>query len=309
LLLLSLSGVLMFSATLILLSRRPIPIGPAKGSGRIARAATTEKKETHPQERFVGVVVSRAALDLTPRVDGRLKELFVSVGQEIKANDKIAVIDDDAIKKDLQLAEASLAAARAGASKAQIEFGDARAKAARRAAIASELSKEEVAASRSAAKLGGASLSAAQAAVAEQKARIAKLQESLKYTEVRAPFPGKIATTYVAAGAQLTTQSPIVRLVQNEALCVRFAVPAAYGKDVEIGKPVKFELETLSAGLPGTIENVAPEVDPGSQMLYVEASLDLSAAARAKIQPGLVARVALLDRDGDDRTWKEARGP
>jgi RND family efflux transporter MFP subunit len=306
---LSLTGVLLFSAILIFVSRRPIAVNPSNGNGRAARVATAEKKETHNQDRFVGVVVSRAALDLTPRVEGRLKELFVTVGQEIKANDKIAVIDDDSIKKDLLLAEASLAAARAGASKAQIEFGDARAKAARRAAIASELSKEEVAASRSAAKLGGASLSAAQAAVAEQKARIAKLQESLKYTEVRAPFPGKIATTFVAAGAQLTTQSPIVRLVQNEALCVRFAVPAAYGRDVEIGKPVKFELETLGAPLPGTIENVAPEVDPGSQMLYVEASLDLTAAGRTKVQPGLVTRVALVAGEHDDRSWKEAHAP
>ena len=307
-LVLGLSGVLLFSAALIYLSRRPIALGAGKAV-RAAHVTTSAKEVVRPQDRFVGVVVSRGTLEVTPRVEGRLKELFVTVGQEVKANDKLAVIDDEPIKKDLQLAQASLAAARAGASRAEIELGDARAKSARRNAIASELSKEEVAASKTAEKLGGASVSAANAAVAEQKARIAKLMESLKYTEVRAPFPGKIATTYVATGAQLTTQSPIVRLVQNEALCVRFAVPAMFGKDIEIGKHVRFELDTLNnVGLPGTVENVAPEVDPGSQMLYVEASLDLSAAARAKIQPGLVARVALAG-GSDDHTWKEPHAP
>jgi RND family efflux transporter MFP subunit len=309
-LMLSLTGVLLFTAALFYLSKRPIAIGAGKGP-RATKTASPVKEVKHGPERFVGVVVSRAALDLTPRIEGRLKELSVTVGQEVKANDKIAIIDDDAIKRDLQLAQATLQSARAGASKAEIELHEAQAKSARRNAIASELSKEEVAASKTAERLGGAGLSAANAAVAEQKARIAKLQESLKYTEVRAPFPGKIATAYATLGSQLTTQTPIVRLVQNEALCVRFAVPATYGRDIEIGKKVRFELDTLSAGLPGTIENVAPEVDPGSQMLYVEASLDLSAAARAKIQPGLVARVALSPSgrgEGDDH-WREPKAP
>jgi len=304
---LALSGVLLFSAALVYLSKRPIGVGDKKDK-RVAHVAERPKDEKEVVERFVGVVVSRGTLDLTPRIEGRLKLLYVTVGQEVKANDRIALIDDDSIRKDLQLAQATLQAARAGAERAQIELSDARAKSIRRNEVASELSKEELASAKTAEKLGGANVSAAQATVAEQRARISKLQESLKYTEVRAPFPGKVATSYVAPGAQLTTQSPIVRLVQNESLCVRFAVPAAFGRDLSVGKHVRFDLETLKSSVPGTIENVAPEVDPGSQMLYVEASLDLSAAGSSKIQPGLVARVSLGDAksDGDDlRAWKE----
>jgi RND family efflux transporter MFP subunit len=309
--LLALAGTALFAAALVVLAQRPIAIGEHKAAKTTTHAPVEPTTKPAP-ERYVGVVVSRAALDVTPRIDGQLKQLFVNVGQEVKANDKIALIDDSTIRKDLQLAQATLQASRAGLSRAEIELGEARAKAARRDSVAAELSKEELSASKATARLSGASLTAAQAGVAEQKARIAKLMEALEHTEVRAPFPGKIATLYVAVGALLTAQTPIVRVVQNEDLCVRFAVPALQGRNLDVGKKVRFDLETVSAGLPGTIENIAPEVDPGSQMLYVEASLDLTAATRAKIQPGLVTRVRLADTTAGDRdgtAWKTPEAP
>src|SRR5262249_15538106 len=97
-LMLSFSAVLLFSAALFYLSRRPIAIGAGKVGPKPTHTTGVAQKEEHGQDRFVGVVVSRAALDLTPRIEGRLKELTVTVGQEVKANDKIAVIDDDAVK-------------------------------------------------------------------------------------------------------------------------------------------------------------------------------------------------------------------
>ena len=267
------------------------------------------QRDTDRSEHYVGVVVSRAAMDLNPRIDGKLKSVRVKVGEMVVADQLLAQLDSDPIRRDLELARAGLLGARAGAKHARIALGEASEKSRRRLAVAADLSKEEVASAQAAERMGGAGLSVAEAAVAEQRARIAKLEETLGYTDLRAPFAGKIASIYAVAGALVGQKIPVLRLVQNQDLCVRFAVPAKQVAQLQVGKPVRFSLDTSLGELPGRVENISPEVDPGSQMGYVEASLDLPPELKAKIQPGLVARVRIAeDSDTDDNTraWREA---
>jgi RND family efflux transporter MFP subunit len=303
---LTLSAGVAFAVGLTWLTR---PFRVDDGDGQhLASGVTRVDPSGDARPDFVGVVVSRAAIDLTPRIEAKVESVLVKVGDQVQVGQLLARLESEPIKHDLALARATLKGVRAGANRAQIAMLEAREKSQRRLAVASELSREEVESAQSQAKLGGAGLSEAQAAVAEQQARIAKLEEMLAYTELRAPFAGKIAAVYAVTAASVGTKTPVLRLVQNEELCVRFAVPAKQMNLLQVGKPVRFSLETVSGELPGKVESISPEVDPGSQMGYVEASLDLPKEARAKIQPGLVARVRPPDDAAnlDNRhAWQE----
>ena len=257
----------------------------------LPEAANRPLKVETPIEPFLGVVVPREAVDVISKIDGPIKEIFVNVGAQVKANDRLVEIDDRPLRRDLALAQAALAGARAAETKALIELRDARERSARRARVAEDVSAEELSSARYSAKLGGANLTAAQAKVAEARAHVAQLSESLKMTDIRAPFAGTVAARYKSPGSLVGPSVPILRVIQSQALCVRFAVPIQFARTVVVGMPVNLQIETLTEPLDGKVENVAPEVDAASQMLYVESSLSLASKWMTQLQSGLVVHV------------------
>lgn len=242
------------------------------------------------EEKFLGVVVAREVVDVAPKVEGMLKEVTVNVGDIVKAGDKVADLDDRSLRRELALAQASLSGARAGEAKAAIELSDAKERNARRQKVTQDLSQEEISAAAYKEQLGGANLSAARASVAEQYARIALLTETLKNTSLRAPFAGTVAVRYHGPGEMVGPRAPIVRIIQSGDLRVRFAVPVPRSTELKPDMPVQVEIETVPAPVFGKVTSIAPEVDPSSQMIFVEAGLD--PATRERLQAGLVGRVS-----------------
>jgi RND family efflux transporter MFP subunit len=238
------------------------------------------------------VVVAREAVDVVSKIEGPIKEVLVNIGDKVKANDKLVEIDDRPIRRDLALVQATLGGARASESKAAIELGDARERNERRKQAGVDVSPEELSSAKYKEKLEGANLQAAQAVVAEQKARVAQLLASLKNTEIRAPFDGTVAARYKGPGSLVGPAIPILRIIQSSDLCVRFAIPVDALRTIKVGMPVNIDVETLHATLEGKVENLAPEVDAASQMLYAEASLAIPKEWKAQLHSGLVARVS-----------------
>ena len=123
----------------------------------------------------------------------------------------------------------------------------------------------------------------------------AQLTDAIKNCVIRAPFAGTVAQRYVGAGSVAGALTPILRVIQSEDLHVRFAVPVDQSREVSIGEPISIQVETLSAPLAGEIENISPEVEPASQMLFVEARLLISRADQQRLRAGLVAHVTARD--------------
>jgi len=242
------------------------------------------------EEKFLGVVVAREVVDIAPKVEGMLKDVTVSVGDVVKAGDKVADLDDRSLRRELALAQAGLSGARAGEAKAAIELSDAKERNARRQKVTQDLSQEEISAAAYKEQLGGANLTAARASVAEQYARIALLTETLKNTSLHAPFSGTVAVRYHGPGEMVGPRAPIVRIIQSGDLRVRFAVPVPRSTELKPEMLVQVDIETLPAPVFGKVTSIAPEVDPSSQMIFVEAGLE--PATRERLQAGLVGRVS-----------------
>jgi multidrug efflux pump subunit AcrA (membrane-fusion protein) len=96
-----------------------------------------------------------------------------------------------------------------------------------------------------------------------------------------------VAARYLDPGAMVRVGSPVISLMRSEDLWVRFAAPEEVRLTLPAGASVSVRLAGLPEVIPGSIAHITPGVDPMSREVVVEAKLQVPAAWRGQLHPGL----------------------
>ncbi len=236
---------------------------------------------------YLGVLVPRQATAVAAAAGGRLEAVFVRAGDRLRKGAPIARLDASSLARELDQMRASLNEAQAAERQASLALADADSRQKRRLSIPESFSKEDLAQAEIQKQQAEAALESARARVSGERARVRQTEIALSESEIRAPFDGTVAERYLDPGATVGAGTPIVRLVSEGGLMVRFAVPPAEAKDLRLADPI-VALAGDFGEMHGTIERISPEIDPASRKIFVEARLEGTAPA---VQPGAVVRV------------------
>ncbi|MGD2114148.1 MAG: efflux RND transporter periplasmic adaptor subunit [Acidobacteriota bacterium] len=269
-------------------SARPAEPGPGRAS-----APLPDHRPSIEREPFLGVVVPRETVDVSADLAGRLESVEVRVGDSVERGEALARVDVQPLRQELSAAEASLGAARAELSRRAAELGEAEKRHRRRENIPETFSREELEQTALDLETARAAHQGAEARLDEQRARVRRLRELLGNGVLRAPFRGTVALRHLDPGATVAPGTPVVRLIADDELFVRFAVPADRADALETGASVSVSLAGVETPVPATVRHVAPEIDAASRMVFVEARLDGAAAESGGLRSGVVARVRL----------------
>jgi RND family efflux transporter MFP subunit len=244
---------------------KPIVASPASSSSAVARPSAA------PPD-FLGVVLSGAAVDLAPKVEGRVALVRVKPGDKVARNTVVAELDVRAIHQSLALAESALA--------------DAEQRLARRSSLeAGVLSQEE--------------LSNAKVLVLERRTRVEELRAALTDAKLRAPFDGVVAARYLDAGAMAGPARPVVRILGSDQPRVRFAIPEAQAGRVHVGEPASVQVKTLDRPLAALVESVTPEIDPAARSIFAVARVVAPPGTAERLSAGLLASVRTGLQEGE----------
>lgn len=242
---------------------------------------------------FLGVVLAREVVEVAAEIEGRLESVTVRLGDVLEAGQSIAVVDVESRRHQRSIEQAQLTRARAGERQAVLEKGRTENEYQRRLALTALLSKAEIEDARFAAESAAVAVESAAAEITGVQARIAQLDATLAHRVVRAPFAGIVARRYLDPGAVVMPGSAVVRLLSSRRL-LRFAVEPADAATIPIGARLRVEVEAQYAILEATVERLAPEIDSGTQMVFIEAALS---GPRGAIPLGAIARVTPLGSD------------
>jgi len=103
---------------------------------------------------------------------------------------------------------------------------------------------------------------------------------------------GFIKERLISEGVYLKVNSPVVTLVQNSPLKLRFEVPENAVDSVRLHGPVEFQVDTFpERKFSGSISRIAPSVDRQSRTLKVEALVNNTDGV---LKPGVFAKVLIL---------------
>jgi RND family efflux transporter MFP subunit len=270
--------------------RPPAPAPLAAASG-LAPAAAGSQTPGRDGDTFIGVLLARQSVTVAAESDGRIASVAVRVGDSVSRGQVLANLATDDLVQERAMEQAALQGAQSESSRAALELDRAVDKAKRRDLHPELYPEEEIVSSHTSVKQAAAALDTARSHVTQETAHLRQLDARLTHSVLRAPIDGKVAQRFLDPGAQIHPGTAVLRLISAHDFLLRFAVNPEKAAPLRPGRPILFRLDALPLTLSGRITQVAPEIDPASQMLFVEA--DLGIPPSLHLQDGLVGRVTL----------------
>jgi RND family efflux transporter MFP subunit len=268
------------------------------------RLETTQTAVVENFTEFLGRLESEQSVTIQPKIDGRVSQIFVRSGAQVKVGTPLIQLKPDQQAANLAGLLASVSSARAARTNAQAELEALQAeRVARQAEV--DLQQEnyrriaglvadgalpqqqgdQVMRDIRAAKanliaidrrIAGAraNLREAEAGLAQAKANASRASAELSDTLVVAPFAGTVGDIPVKLGQVVSSKDVLTTLTQNQVLDLRLSVPAEQAKDLRLGLPVLLLDEQNQVLQRGRISFVAPDVDQRAQTVLAKASFD-----------------------------------
>ena len=212
-----------------------------------------------------GEAVDKA--DIVARVEGFLEEKLVVDGEEVEEGQPLFRIESDRYDADLAAQNAALAKAEADLKLAQVELERKEQLVARDAAPVSERDIAE------------ANESVAEANIQSAKAAIQQAELNVGYTEIAAPFPGRVGRANLSVGEIVNSGTgPLITLVREKPIYVTFSLSEKQILDVleRTGGTIS---ELGSSGTTPDVFVTLPngsELDEAGKIVFIDNRIDPS---------------------------------
>ncbi|AZF41103.1 Multidrug efflux system MdtABC-TolC, membrane fusion component MdtA [Pseudomonas sp. R1-43-08] len=163
----------------------------------------------------IGTVLSLHSVVIRPQIDGILTRLLVKEGQQVKAGDLLATIDDRSIRASLDQAKAQL-----GESQAQLQVAQVNLKRYKELSIDDGVSKQTY-------DQQHALVNQLKATVQGNQAAIDSAQVQLSYTQIRSPVSGRVGIRTVDEGnfLRMSDTQGLFSVTQIDPIAVEFSLP------------------------------------------------------------------------------------
>jgi len=261
-------------------------------------------------------------VDVHAKVAGYVKVIYVDVGDHVKANQVLAILEVPEIDAQLKQAEASIRQSRAEVNRLQslVEQSESS-----HAAVHSNterllqviksqpnlVAQQEI-------DDAVAKDKSAEAQVSSNKAGLVAAQEHLlvaeadrervatlkSFSRITAPFDGVVTKRYadtgamVQAGTASSTQAmPVVRIAENQKLRLSIPVPESAVPSVHLHAAVEVRVEALNRSFHGEVARFADSVD--TQTRTMETEVDVN-NAKGVLVPGMFASAVLVTQEKQD---------
>jgi len=252
-----------------------------------------------------GYVTARRQATVSSKVTGKVVEVLIEEGLEVKEGQLLAKLDDSIASASLKLAEAQEASAEKQLEETRVRIHEARLDYDRMV----RLTTDEVA-SRQDLDRAEAQLQSleAQLVVLEQEVDVARRgvvlrRQELDDTEIRAPFAGVVVSKNAQPGEMISpnsagggfTRTGICTIVDMSSLEVEVDVNEAYVTRVKAGQPVESVLDAYPDWrIPSHVITIIPTADRQKATVKVRIGFD---ERDERILPDMGVKVAFISEE------------
>jgi HlyD family secretion protein len=234
-----------------------------------------------------GTLEARVKTTISPRIQERLADVLVDQNAPVQTGQLLARLDDGELRRQVEVATASLSAARATAERVRAD--EARAQAvlsqvrldhkrvselvATHVTAQAELDKaaEQLAIAEADLNRSRATIEEAQRQVVTTEKTLAYHQERLSYAEIRSPYDGLIVRRDRDPGGVVVPGSSVLQLIATNQIWVSAWVDETAMAGLAPGQPVRivFRSEPLKS-YPGRVARLGREADRETREFLVD---------------------------------------
>ena len=212
-------------------------------------------------------IKTRQNLQLFPEFGGRLNQILVKEGQEVKKGTLLAVIDDAGLQDQLDQMKLQLQLVKTTFERTQ-RLWDQK--------IGSEMMYLE-----------------AKTRFKSQQKQVAQMRNQLSKTKIYAPFSGVIDEIIARKGSTLAPgMTPIMRIVNLDNMYVESDVPENYLANITKGSLAKVSIPVLNETQNTVVRQTGNFIQPNNRTFRVEAPIK---NPTGMIKPNLNARISIVD--------------
>jgi RND family efflux transporter MFP subunit len=209
-----------------------------------------------------GTLSYEQTASIRAEVGGSVVATYVEAGQRVAKGTRLAKIDDTAIQDSYLSARSAVTAAQAAADIAKRE--EERMTTLVQAGAIADRDVENARRSNV----------AAQAQLADARARLAIAQQQVQNTTASAPFDGVVSERQVSAGDVVQPGSPMFTIIDPAAMRLEASVPSEQLAQVRIALPVSFTVSGYPGrSFAGRITRINPMADPATRQVRIYASI------------------------------------
>ena len=238
------------------------PAGPPPGMAMPPTPVVLAPARATPIEdasEYVASLKSLRSTTIQPQIDGQITKIFVTAGDRVRQGAPLMQIDSQRQQAAVSSQQAELAAAEAAVSYARQQQQRNN-----ELYTAGAISKQQLEQSDTAQRTADANLKALQAQVQQQEVQ-------LRFFTVTAPTAGVVGDVPVRVGSQVTPQSLLTTIDQNETLEVNASVPIERAQTLKNGLPLQVWTSDGARQIAATtVSFVSPRVDDQTQSVLVK---------------------------------------
>lgn len=213
----------------------------------------------------IGNGTALASVSVVPLSSGLLTDVLVSAGQQVKANDILATLDDE---------EQRITRDRAASTANEAANDTKRLEQLFRSRTTTEVE-----------------LNKARAALSDAELALREAQLKLSRRSITAPIDGIVGFVSVDKGNYVNTQNELMTIDDRSTIVVEFWIPERFANQVQVGQTLAaVALSAPGIEHEGSIVGIGSRIESDSRTLPVKASIDNS---KDVLRPGMSFELAL----------------
>lgn len=234
-----------------------------------------------------GTLESRVQVTISPKISGRIEEILADQGDRVAQGQPLVRLDDDELRQQVEIAQASVDAAKAGVKRLETDRD-------RATAVAAQATREhhrleqlvtQNASSQSdfdkaveAVAIAEAGVARAEAAIVEAQQQVTAAEKTLAYQQTRladstinVPFDGLIVRRQRDPGDVVVPGSPILQLVSLEQLWISAWIDETEMARVAVGQPARVVFRSEpDRSYAGSVTRLGREADRETREFVVD---------------------------------------
>ena len=249
-----------------------------------ARVVESQQQQLPVNLRSTGTVHAKETAVVSAQVMGRIQAVLVHEGDSVRAGQTLVVLDDAALRAQVDQAQAGVKAAQNAQAAAQTNAALAASTLNRYKQLESQksVSPQEMDEVSRRAEAAAAGVEAVRAQTDAARAQESGARTMLGYTHLIAPFAGVVTARMADPGTMAAPGVPLLQVDQAGALQLQASVDESAIGAIHKGMKVPVSIDGgASTNLAGTVAEIVPAADPSSHSFLVKIDLPSSSQTRA----------------------------